>query len=32
MRRCVESRVLSPLTPPAIYGRTTSLVLEAVAR
>lgn len=32
LRQRVERRVLAPLTPPAVYGRATSLALKALAR
>lgn len=32
LRQRVQRRVLAPITPPAIYGRTTSMALKALAR
>lgn len=32
LRQRVERRVLSPITPPAIYGRATALALQALGR
>lgn len=32
LRHRVQRRVLAPITPPAIYGRATSMALRALAR